>query len=41
MLYLRQDPSNDSTIIGSNLSKIGAIEAYDNSIAIDATDVVR
>ena len=41
MLHLSQDPSKHSALTGSNLSKICAIEAYDNDIDADATDLVR
>ena len=41
MLYLSQDSSKHSTITGSNLSNIGTIGAYDNSIATDTTGLVR
>ena len=41
MLYLSQDPSQFYGLTGSNLTKIGSIAAYDDTIDVDETELVR
>jgi len=41
MLYIGQDPSEYNSIIGSSLSKIGKLPAYDTNIDDAATEAVR
>ena len=41
MLYLSQDPSQYHGLTGSNLKRIGSIAAYDETIDVDATELVR